>query len=385
MIYFILILLNFIGYANQAEPQISFAKNQQSIEYYVEQAELWWKEVEKDNKSEINWYNYFRASRNANGTYDWRSDFLELSPYLKEGAEIVKLIKEAIPNTFTYYYCSFLTNGIGVENYQNLLKAYEMNPNFVGIHSSMISYAESSMNYDFRKKVNKEWYQTNYFSTDLLNYSYNVLNSMDKNSILFVQNDNDTYPLWLLQDALEIRPDVLIINIDFMLLDDYRKNIFEKLKIKNIDLGEIDIDEYRGNWKKALQYIINNYQGNKNIHLGLTLYNELYNDLNDKLYISGLTLKYSKEKIDTLKLNLNFYENIFNLDYLKNDFYFSKNENNINVQNLNYVNMFSELYPYYLNNKEIEKANELKELSVKIASKLNNEKVNDEVKNLFKN
>lgn len=385
MIYFILILLNHIGYANQAEPQISFAKNQQSIEYYVEQAELWWKEVEKDNKSEVNWYNYFRACRNTNGTYDWRSDFLELSTYLKEGAEIVKLINQAIPNTFTYYYCSFLTNGIGVENYQNLLKAYEMNPNFVGIHSSMISYAESSMNYDLRKKVNNEWYQTNYFSTDLLNYSYNVLNSMDKNSILFVQNDNDTYPLWLLQDALEIRPDVLIINIDFMLLDDYRKNIFDKLKIKNIDLGEIDIDEYRGNWKKALQYIINNYQGNKNIHLGLTLYNELYNDLNDKLYISGLTLKYSKEKIDTLKLNLNFYENIFNLDYLKNDFYFSKNENNINVQNLNYVNMFSEIYPYYLNNKEIKKANQLKDLSVKIASKLENKSIIEEVNQLFKN
>ena len=42
--------------------------------------------------------------------------------------------------------------------------------------------------------------------------SYNYLNNLDKNSILFVYGDNDTYPVWGLQETELFRDDVKIVN-----------------------------------------------------------------------------------------------------------------------------------------------------------------------------
>ena len=45
------------------------------------------------------------------------------------------------------------------------------------------------------------------------NYAYNVLQSIEKDAILFTSGDNDTYPLLCLQTVYGIRQDVRIINI----------------------------------------------------------------------------------------------------------------------------------------------------------------------------
>lgn len=42
--------------------------------------------------------------------------------------------------------------------------------------------------------------------------AYNYLNNLDKNSILFVYGDNDTYPVWGLQETENFRDDVKIVN-----------------------------------------------------------------------------------------------------------------------------------------------------------------------------
>lgn len=44
------------------------------------------------------------------------------------------------------------------------------------------------------------------------NFAYSMLNSCDKDAILFVDGDNDTYPLWYLQNVEHVRQDVRVIN-----------------------------------------------------------------------------------------------------------------------------------------------------------------------------
>lgn len=383
-LYFVLLqLIPNVLSAQKPERQISFARESKPHTYYVAQAETWWKEIQKNDSSEYNWYNYFRACRNAHGTADWRSDFINESPYLKTGDSIMSLIKEHIPGTFTFYYLSYLSQGIGTDNKENLFKAYSMNPDFEGIHSSMISYAESALDTTLRKKVNKEWYKTNYLSEQLLNYAYNVLMSLDSNAILFTVSDNDTYPLWLLQDALNIRADVWVINIDFFLLDDYRKEVYKRLHIPEQRLGKIDLDEYHSNWKKALSHVLTNYKGPKQVYLGMTVASEFYKDFEHQLYPIGLAFKFSKVKPDVDKLNKKLYEQVFMLDYLHHYFSYDLNQANVDNQNLNYLYCFENVYKQYKAEKRTADAKKLKDLSLLLAKRLGRKEYVDWVEKEF--
>jgi hypothetical protein len=191
--------------------------------------------------------------------------------------------------------------------------------------------------------------------------------SLKPNGIILTYGDNDTFPLWLLQDALNIRTDAVVLNIPLLADAGYRKIIFGKLGLPSFE-KEYKDGATSESEKELVEFIIRNKPANHPLYIGLPAWKQM-KAYEKNLFLVGLVLEYNAENIDNIALLKNNFENRYQLDYVWNRFHFDISAAMVDRMNINYLPGIFKLYDHYALCGDLTGVSKMKELGMIIAQK----------------
>ncbi len=335
-----------------------------SMEWYQNQEKLWKYELSKNPQNEDAWYNYFFAARygwaNVKGQTNTREVLMD---------SIYNDIGKEIPNSWVYHYIHYYNYAT---DFSRLEKAYKINPYAPDLYWEFIKEYTLNGQKEKRKEFCEKLYESKDISTGIYNFCFNMLNSSEQNSILFTNGDTDTYPSWVLQEAKEIRKDVLILTIHGTFY--YRNYLKSILADKGIhlevdSLSQTDVGLYL---KELIQLLKEKYP-EVPVHLAQTVFKSYYESFKNNLYLTGFVLTYSDAPLNDDEFNKEIIENRLRLDYLDVDWYadLHVSEPLVNQLNLIYVDPFIKLGKYYYLSGDISSARKWKNKALSISIKGN--------------
>ncbi|MDX2249206.1 MAG: hypothetical protein SF052_20630 [Bacteroidia bacterium] len=359
----------FVSFAQQPEPISRITREFRDYNYYLTQTNLWKKVTATTPRDENAWLNYYEANRAAGIVNEGKRP--------ENTDNLLAEMKKHLPESAVWNYLMYRNGGNDLSLFPYLEKAYRLRPDMPQILEEMVTYYEFSNKPEKRKEFNRKWFETGAMPEELLAFNHNVLVSLEPNALIFTNGDNDTYPAWMLQDVMNVRPDVIVLNRSLALSKPYISGLFLRHKIADFTFTPTS-DGYAAYQDKLVAHILANAQ--RPLHFALTVAPESIKNHKENLYVVGLASKYSNKRFDNLAVLAKNVEEQFLLDHLNINFSYVSPYSSITPMRSTYLTPLLMLHQYYTDKKQTPKAAELKKLIQKIAVQTQRE---EEVKKIL--
>ena len=343
--------------------------------------DFWNTYVQVHPKDEVAWRNLFDVSERKVSRYLFNTRDANASNQLRKQLNVVGRMEQAIPRTYTFYYCAFEGDYLP-EDEEKEMEGHGVTPMFAHhdtyADSAIVALPANALADDYEcwiqyllpkcdsvrlKQLLTRYYESGQYPEEALQYHFNELQGMEEGGIYCGAHEADIIGKLILQQVLGIHQDKILYNEDAAITPEYMKDLFGRIGISFDDVW----DKVHSMWQDEtltaiLRHILDLtkrpvYVSAHNIW-GLILGQGLSDDMKAYFYNEGLTMRYSTKPYDNMTVKRRNIEQRYRLEYLRMPFHpevkdtrrFSSSSD---AYAMNYIRLLHDQLPYYKqHNKE---------------------------------